>query len=182
MTPRSLLPAFAFVAAGLAPAALAGPAEDTERAEQTYRSGDVVGAVALLRGAASANYAPAQVRLAAILDAAEEDAAALELYRKAAAQGDAAGEYGVGLMHAKGEGTKKDGPEALRWYRQAAAKNYVPAVEAIAWAYLTGDLGLARDAKEAEAWGDRAVKLGGRKPALPAVAKPAAVAPPPAKK
>jgi TPR repeat protein len=166
MTPRPLRLAVALLAAGLAAVSHAGPAEDTERAEQTYRSGDVVGAVALLRVAANANYAPAQVRLAAILDAAEEDTAALELYRKAAAQGDAAGEYGVGLMHAKGEGTRKDPAEALRWYRQAAAKNYVPAVEAIAWAYLTGDLGLARDPKEAEAWGERAAKLGGRKPAL----------------
>lgn len=182
MTPRPFRRALAMLFAGLAATALAGPAEDTERAEQTYRSGDVVGAVVLLRGAANANYAPAQVRLAAILDAAEEDAAALDLYRKAAAQGDAAGEYGVGLMHAKGEGTRKDGAEALRWYRQAAAKNYLPAVEAIAWAYLTGDLGLARDAKEAEAWGERAVKLGGRKPVLPPVAKPAAAAGAPARK
>jgi len=182
MTPRPFRRALAVLFAGLAATAFAGPAEDTERAEQSYRSGDVVGAVALLRGAANANYAPAQVRLAAILDAAEEDAAALELYRKAAAQGDAAGEYGVGLMHAKGEGTKKDGVEALRWYRQAAAKNYVPAIEAIAWAYLTGDLGLARDPNEAEAWGERAAKLGGRKPALPPVAKPGAASAAPAKK
>lgn len=182
MTPRPLRLVVSLLSAGFAAASLAGPAEDTERAEQTYRSGDVVGAVALLRGAANANYAPAQVRLAAILDAAEENAAALELYRKAAAQGDAAGEYGVGLMHAKGEGTKKDGAEALRWYRQAAAKNYVPAIEAIAWAYLTGDLGLARDPKEADAWGERAVKLGGRKPALAPVATPAAPASAPAKK
>lgn len=165
--------AMTFLAAAFAATTHAGPPEDTERAEQVYRTGDVVGAVALLRGAANANYAPAQVRLAAILDAAEEDAAALELYRKAAAQGDAAGEFGVGLMHAKGEGTKKDVAEALRLYRQAAAKNFVPAIEAIAWAYLTGDLGLARDPKEAEAWGERAVKLGGRKPALPPAAPPA---------
>lgn len=182
MIPRPFRFAIAVLSAGFAATALAGPAEDAERAEQSYRSGDVVGAVGLLRGAANANYAPAQVRLAAILDAAEEDAAALELYRKAAAQGDAAGEYGVGLMYAKGEGTKKDAAEAMRWYRQAAAKNYVPAIEAIAWAYLTGDLGLARDAKEADAWGERAVKLGGRKPVLPPAVKPAATAAPPAKK
>lgn len=161
---RLLLSVFSL---GLAAGAIAGPAEDTEAAEQSYRSGDVVTAVKLLRSAADAGYAPAQARLAAILDAAEEDAAAIGLYRKAAAQGNAAGEYGLGLMYAKGEGTRRDHAEALKWFRRAAEKNYVPAVETIASAYLYGDLGLAVDQKEAEAWGERAVKLGGRKPSLP---------------
>jgi TPR repeat protein len=169
MRNRFSKPVIAILGVALCTAAYAGPAEDAERA---YRDGDVVAAMALLRRAAEAGSAPAQSRLAAILDAAEDDRMAFELYRKSAAQGDAAGEYGLATMHAKGEGTARDPAEALKWYRAAADHGHALAAQAIAWAYLVGDLGLAPSPEQAQAWGERAVKLGGARPVLAASPKP----------
>ena len=77
-------------------------------------------------------------------------------------------------MYAKGEGTPRDPAEALKWYRRAAEMDFLPSVEAVAWAYLVGDLGLAADKAQADAWGDRVVKLGGKRPTVkPPAAKPA---------
>ncbi len=133
----------------LAGAAWAGPKEDTEQAEQAFRSGDLIVAMTLLRKAADLGHAPAQARLADLLDAAEQDAEAVALYRKAAEQGDPAGEYGLGRMLAQGEGVARDVAQALQWYRKAVAREHVPALEALSRAYRSGDLGLTRDAQEA---------------------------------
>jgi uncharacterized protein len=152
-----------------------GPVEDTQQADEAYRNGDVVTAMSLYRRAADTGHAPAEVGLARILDAAEDDKGALALYRKAADQNYAAGVHGVGVMYAKGEGATRDAAEALKWFRRAAAMNFLPSIETIAWAYLVGDLGLAPNRAEADAWGDRVVKLGGTRPVL----KPAPSKPPP---
>ena len=41
-------------------------------------------------------------------------------FRRAAAQGDAAGEFHVGLDYAQGFGVAQDEAKANRWYRKAA--------------------------------------------------------------
>jgi len=147
--------------------ATAGPREDTEEGERAYGRDDVITAMSLFRRAADAGYAPAQARLGDILDAAEEDAQAVEFYRKAASQNLAAGEYGLGRMYDKGEGVARDPAEALKWYRRAAEKDYVLAVQIIAYAYLVGALGLPASREDAEVWGKRVVRLGGSMPTLP---------------
>lgn len=129
--------------------AWAGPKEDTERAEASFRSGDLIGAMTLLRKAADQGHAPAQARLADLLDAAEQDAEAVALYRKAAEQGEPAGEYGLGRMFANGDGLARDPTQALLWFRKAADRDHAPAIEALARAHRSGDLGLARDLQEA---------------------------------
>lgn len=140
----------ALAAALLAPAlAHADARQDTERAEVSYRSGDVVTAMALLRKAADQGYAPAQARLADLLDAAEQDAEAVALYRKSAEQGDPAGEYGLSRMLISGEGVARDLPAALALLRKAAGKDHPPAIDALARAYRAGSLGLPRDLQEA---------------------------------
>ena len=105
-----------------APFALAGPEQDSELAVKEFARGDLVAAIALWRKAANEGYAPAQVWLGDILDKAEEDQEAVEWYRKAAAQGSPAGEYGLGQMYAKGEGVKKDFAEAQTHILRAAQK------------------------------------------------------------
>ena len=142
----SLTAVFAF-----APRAEAGAAEDIERAESSLRAGDVVTAFSLLRKAADQNHPGAQARLADLLRAAEFYQEALALYRKAAEQGDAAGEFGLGRMYADGLGVPRDPAVALDWYRKAEKKNHAPALDALARAYRTGDLGLARDLERAGA-------------------------------
>lgn len=129
----------------------AGPADDVQQAETSLRSGDVFTAMALLRKAADQNHAVAQARLADLLHAAEFDKEALALYRKAAEQGEAAGEFGLGRMYANGSGVPRDAALALEWYRRAEKKNHAPALDALARAYRTGDLGLAKDLEQASA-------------------------------
>ena len=41
---------------------------------------------------------------------------------KAAAQGDAAAQYNLGVMYAEGEGVAKDTVKAVEWYKKAAAQ------------------------------------------------------------
>jgi TPR repeat protein len=134
----------------------AGPAEDLQQAETSLRSGDVFTAMALLRKAADQNNAAAQARLADLLHAAEFDTEALVLYRKAAAQGEPAGEFGLGRMYADAAGVPRDAALALEWYRKAEKKNHGPALDALARAYRTGDLGLPKDLDQAAALDARA--------------------------
>jgi TPR repeat protein len=137
----------------------AGPREDAQQAETSLRNGDLITAMNLLRRASDQGYAPAQARLADLLDAAEYNSDAVALYRKAAEQGDAAGEYGLGRMYAAGEGVARDAAQALAWFRRAADKNHPDAVEALARAHKSGDLGLARDTQQAAELDARAQAL-----------------------
>ena len=136
----------------ITPFALAGPEQDTELAEKEFARGDLVASLALWTKAAQQGYAPAQTRLGDILDKAEEDADAVEWYRKAAAQGNAAGEYGLGQMYAKGEGVGKDLVQARFFNLRAAEKGHLFAVELMMEAYRTGGLGLPVDKTQADAW------------------------------
>jgi TPR repeat protein len=128
---------------------LDGPADDLRDADAAFNRGDLPTAMALLRKAADANHGAAQARLADLLRAAEYDDEAVALYRKAAAQGEPAGEVGLGRVYADARGVKRDPAQALQWYRKAEAKNYAPAFDALARAYHAGDLGLAKDLQKA---------------------------------
>ena len=50
----------------------------------------------------------------------ENDALAVDWYRKAADAGNAVAMTELGAMYARGEGVAQDGAEAIRWYRNAA--------------------------------------------------------------
>lgn len=148
------------------PWAVAGPEQDTELAEKEFARGDLVVSMALWTKAAQQGYAPAQARLGDILDKSEEDALAVDWYRKAAEQGNAVGEYGLGQMYAKGEGVKKDFEQARSHILLAAEKGYPPAMSLIMNAYQNGSLGLAVDKSQADAW---KAKLGALPPVNPPV-------------
>ena len=138
------------------------PADDYKRGEQAYRSGDVVTAMASLRRAADQGHAPSQVLLAEILDRADFNEEALGWYRKAAAQGDAAGEYGVGAMLLAGEGAKKDPGQAWFWFTRAAEKKFEPALIALANAHLRvakGEEAAGPDPARAAEWLRKAADL-----------------------
>ena len=53
----------------------------------------------------------------------------LRLFKKAAAQGDACGEFWVGCCYDMGKGTKKSHQIATQFYELAAAKGYEPALD-----------------------------------------------------
>lgn len=134
-----------------------------QEARKVFLQGDVVGAMPLLRKAADEGHAPAQVMLAQILDKAEFDKEAVEYFRKAALQGNADGEFGLGTMYAGGEGVSRDPQEALRWYRLAAGRGHDRAILVLALAYLGGNLELTdrrRDDAQARLWIQAAAEAG----------------------
>jgi uncharacterized protein len=146
---RSVLLLAALCAAGAN--VKAGPAEDVVQAEASLQAGDLPTAMSLFRRAADLNYPLAQARLGDLLVNAEFYPQALELHRKAAEQGEAAGEVGLGRAYADGLGVPRDAALALEWYRKAEKKNYWPALDALARAYRIGDLGLPKDVPQANA-------------------------------
>lgn len=113
-------------------AAAATPEGDFRDGERAYLAGDVIGAMSTLRRAAEKGYAPAQALLAEILDRAEFDEEALAWYRKAAEQGNAAAEFGLGGMYLAGEGAKADTGQALFWFTRAAERGHPGAIVAAA--------------------------------------------------
>lgn len=139
-----------------AAAAHAGPAEDVKAADAALRAGDLPQAMALLRKAADQDHPLAQARLGDLLRSAEFEAEAVVLYRKAADRGEPAGEVGLGRAYADGAGVPQDSARALELYRKAEARNYGPAWDALARAYRTGTLGLARDLEKAKAYDAKA--------------------------
>jgi TPR repeat protein len=117
-----------------------------------YQRDDVVAAMALLEKAVAMDDTRAQVLLAGILDKAEEDARAVELYQLAADKGDPEGELGLGSMYAAGEGVERDYAAALYWIERAAEQGLGPAIVLLADAYSQGQLGLEKDQERAIVW------------------------------
>ncbi len=141
----------------------AGPPEDFATGAKSYAAGDVVGSMPLLRRSADAGHAPAQVLLAEILDRSEFDEEAVVYYRKAAEQGSADGQFGLGSMYSIGEGLKKDVSAARRWITLAADQGHKQAVGVMAQAFIAGQLGVSdqeRQGEEARRWIRKAADLG----------------------
>ena len=139
--------------------AAAAPEDEYRAGAASYRSGDVVQAMALLKKPADAGHAGSQALLAYILDKAEFNEEAIAYYRKAAAQGNADGEFGLGSMVAAGDGVKRDLAEAQKWILRAADKGHAQAIESLAQAYIVGGLGLddaQRQGSDAARWITRA--------------------------
>jgi len=142
--------------------ALAGPQEDTARGVEAFKQDDLVAAIQWFRAAAETGYAPAQARLAYVLDKAEENEEAVHWYRKAAEQGDPDGKFGLGQMYAIGEGIERDVGRALQLIREAAEEGHVNAMHTMAVSYEKGDLGLPVDRHKALSWLERGADQGDR--------------------
>ena len=153
----ALLLTFAYV-----PHAAAGSTEDFARAEKSMREGDVARALPILKRLADGGYAPAQSRLADLYDKAEENVAAVAYYRKAAEQGDAQGLFGLASMYAAGEGVERNMQESLRLIRQAGEQGHVPAIHAMANAYIVAEPALKDSSFSTQAlhWSMRAAETG----------------------
>lgn len=160
---ETLLRVFAIALAGLACMAWAAPDDEFREGSKAYSSGDVVQAMALLRKPADAGHAASQSLLAYILDKSGFNDEALAYYRKAAAQGNADGEFALGSKYASGEGIKRDHAQARKWITSAAEKGHVSATSVLATAYVKGDLGVGegeRGGAEALRWVRRAADTG----------------------
>jgi hypothetical protein len=88
-------------------------------------------------------------------DAAE----AAKWWRKAADQGDAAAQFDLGWLYARGQGVETNHSEALRWYRKSAEQGNASAQHWLGHCYLSGT-GTAKDEAEAFRWFRKAAEGG----------------------
>jgi hypothetical protein len=98
----------------------------------------------------------AQVRLAARYEKGQDDLSkncfeALDLYRKAAEQGNAQAQYNVGRMYYSGECMGQSLSEAARWLKMAAERGFSDAQQLYGRMYFNGE-GVARDNVAACMW------------------------------
>lgn len=128
-----------------------------DEGQYNLETGDVVAAMSWFRKAAEQNYAPAQVRLAWILDGSGDDTQAVDWYRKAAEQNFPEGLMGLSDMYIKGEGVAVDITVAIDLIEQAAEQNHKPAIRKLASAYEHGRLDLEQSNKSAIQWLERGV-------------------------
>lgn len=127
----------------------ADPITDMKNGEAAFGRADIVSAIGWFRKAAEDGYAPAQARLAGLLDYSESNEEALTWYQKAAEQNNADGQYGLASMYAAGEGTERDYQQAIKWFSNAAEQGHSQAIRALVSAYETGGLGLEIDKSKA---------------------------------
>ncbi len=71
--------------------------------------------------------------------------------RTKAERNDAAAQFSLGVMYAKGQRIVQDYAEAAKWYRKAAEQGYAPAQCKLGTMYVQGH-GVTRDYAEAVKW------------------------------
>ncbi len=125
------------------------------QAPQASRDATSQDAVQTLRALADRGQPEAETDLALLLvrgaGGVKDYPAALQLFERSAAQGDARGQYYAGVMHERGYGVTRSYPAAFDWYRRAAEQNYASAQSALARFYGNG-IGVARDPAERNKW------------------------------
>lgn len=84
---------------------------------------------------------------------------ALELFRKAASQGNVRAMNNLGVMYAKGAGVEQSHTQAAWFYRLAAEKGHPQAQANLGYAYEAG-LGINKDYNQALVWYRKAASLG----------------------
>ncbi|MGM0553267.1 MAG: phospholipase D-like domain-containing protein [Pseudomonadota bacterium] len=84
---------------------------------------------------------------------------ALEWYRRAAEQGDAGGQFNLGVIYATGRGVPQDDREAVEWYRRAAEQGHADGQFNLGFMYQHGR-GAPQDDREAVDWYRRAAEQG----------------------
>lgn len=109
--------------------------------------------------AAVAGHPSALVNLAEVLDQDRDYSKAYDLFRKAAATGDADALYTLGAFIARGNGVAKNADETVRLLKTAVAKGQLMAMVALGQMYRDGD-GVPRDLDRARALFTRAAASG----------------------
>lgn len=99
-------------------------------------------------------------------------AAAVNQFREAAEQGDAAAQYNLALMYGNGKGVPQDDTEAMKWYSRSAEQGYAYAQYNLSMVYYFGQ-GVPQDYVAAYKWLILAADQGEdhAKEALPMLAK-----------
>ena len=90
-------------------------------------------------------------------------------FRRLAGEGSAIAETMLGVMHARGQGVRRDPATAATWWLRAANRGYPPAQLALAEAYASGR-GVGRDDHAAWVWARLAATHGDTPTAVRAAA------------
>jgi TPR repeat protein len=80
---------------------------------------------------------------------------ALPLFQRLAKQGDPTAAYYLGEMYQYGDGTTRDGAQAVKWFTQSAKAGHVPAARQLGLIYLNGT-DQVQDLAAARTWLDQA--------------------------
>ncbi|KXS21610.1 HCP-like protein [Gonapodya prolifera JEL478] len=113
-----------------------------------------------LRKLATRLYPDAQNYLAVQYAADGDYDKAFPLWYQASKHSHAASCFEAGRCYETGQGAKRDFRKAQQFYVKAASAGYVPAMYRLGASYLTGEVGLKRDPKEAVKWLKRAEDKG----------------------
>ena len=84
---------------------------------------------------------------------------AVKWLRKSAEQGNATGQFNLGVMYANGRGVPQDFKEAVKWYRKAVEQGNVAAQYNLGLMYANGR-GVKRDYVAAYVWWNLAAENG----------------------
>ena len=158
--PATLLTLLAVAALGGLPARADEVADNLQAGIEAFNRGDLPGAMVLYERAAEAGSPEAQVRLAYLLDYAEDNDRAVHWYRAAAEQEYPEGLAGLAGMYAKGEGVAQDSTRARELFEKAAEAGHAGSVRVLISAYEKGELDVEKDATQAAYWRDRQASLG----------------------
>src|ERR1017187_656245 len=79
--------------------------------------------------------------------------------RVKAESGDVDAQRNLGTSYYDGTGVRKDGNQAVKWFRKAAEQGDLISMEMLASIYWNGDL-VPKDGVKAVYWGTKAAKLG----------------------
>jgi TPR repeat protein len=69
----------------------------------------------------------------------QDDARAVEWFRKSAEQGNAHAQNSMGVMYALGRGVSRDKEEAVRWYKKSAKQGLAEGIYNVAISYYNGE-------------------------------------------
>jgi TPR repeat protein len=116
-------PLFLLLASSLLTTAPAWADGDWDQARTAHERGDYAAEVAIVRPLAEKGYPFAQFNLGVLYDNGqglpEDNALAMQWYRKAAEQGLPQAQVNLGIMYEQGEGVPSDYVEAYFWYALA---------------------------------------------------------------
>lgn len=132
-----------------------GAADDLQAGIDAFNRGDLPGAMALYEKAAEAGLPEAQVRLAYLLDYAEDNEKAVFWYRAAADQDYPDGIAGLAAMYAKGEGVDQDPGKARELFEKAGEAGHAGSIRVLISAYQKGELGVEKDPAQVAYWREK---------------------------
>lgn len=113
--------------------------QDYKEGHEKWISGDLIGALPLLKKSADAGHAPAQALYGYLLDEADNDVEAVDYYRRAADQGNPDGALGLAGLYLSGDGgLDKDQLAARELLEKAASTGHVPAIISLSHYYVIG--------------------------------------------